>query len=70
MTSLSKPGGRAFDEQNPPHSINPLSGACMARLSGMASIFSSKARQAIQGLMRENMGIKAVDTKGPLFSRS
>ncbi|GAA0266225.1 hypothetical protein GCM10009086_22750 [Pseudomonas rhodesiae] len=67
------PDGKVFavpPEQNPPHSIRRMSGGCMARLSGMASRFSSKARQAIQGLRRRNVAITAVAQRGRLFSRS
>jgi hypothetical protein len=38
-----------------------MSGVCMARLSGMASMFSTTARQAIQGLMRLRRAMNEVD---------
>jgi hypothetical protein len=61
--SLSNPGDNACEappEQNPPQSISCISGVCIARLSGMASMFSSTAKQAIQGLMRLNEDMSEV----------
>ena len=52
---LSNEAGSAWElppEQKPPQSINCRSGVCIARLMGMTSMFRSRARQAIQGLMR------------------
>ncbi len=52
---------RGAPEQNPPHINSPMSGVCMARLSGMASMFSTMARQASQGLMRLRRAMNEVD---------
>lgn len=71
--SLSNPGGNACEalpEQNPPQSISCISGVCIARLSGMANMFSNTARQAIQGLMRFNEDMFKVSVEGRLFSRN
>lgn len=62
--SVLKLGGSACEappEQNPPHINSPMSGVCMARLSGMASMFSTMARQASQGLMRLRRAMNEVD---------
>ncbi|EGH13385.1 hypothetical protein PSYMP_24281 [Pseudomonas amygdali pv. morsprunorum str. M302280] len=45
-----------------------MSGVCIARLSGMANMFSKTARQAIQGLMRFNELINEIAAKGASFS--
>ena len=72
-SSLPKLGGKALEllpEQNPPQSNSCRSGVCIARLSGMASMLSNTARQAIQGLMRFNEAMNEVDAKGRLFSQN
>lgn len=40
------------------------SGVCIARLNGMANMFSNTARQAIQGLMRFNEDMSKVGKQG------
>ena len=55
-------------EQNPPQSIRFTSGVCIARLSGMANMFSKTARHAIQGRMCFNELITEIVAKGRLFS--
>jgi len=55
-------------EQKPPHSIKRTSGVCIARLSGMANMFSRITRQAIQGLMRFNEAMNEIAANGPSFS--
>lgn len=47
-----------------------MSGVWIARLNGMANMFSNMARQAIQGLIRFNEAMTTVGEKGQPFSRN